>query len=62
MSAAGFYGLDVYSLLESLESIIGYLKEKVGPSLFFFRHIDRHDQSTSLCLQYMCSHTGRDGG
>lgn len=26
----GFYGLDVYSLLESLESILSYLKEVDG--------------------------------
>lgn len=56
MSAAGFYGLDVYSLLESLESIIDYLKEKVGPCLFCLRqHIDRQCRVSVFTVYSDCN-------
>jgi hypothetical protein len=52
MAPAGFYGLDVYSLLESLESIIDYLKEKVGPCLSCLRHI-LAGNAASPCPKYI---------
>lgn len=61
--AAGFYGLDVYSLWESIDEVLGYLQQKGDPQLLeaarqafrCFEAYDRDEQRYAVSTLYLDS-------